>query len=351
MGWRFYRRIKIFPGVTMNIGKNGTSYTLGSPGMTTNISSRGIRHTYSISGTGISYQTPLKRWSNNSTLKKKLSVAERQQIIKQSDYQKLNLGFFEKLILSSEEKNLVKGIQAYIIGDILQAETLLKKSTCYADAIFILGFIYLNSKRFNDAIIMFEQAERCPKQIGCFFQRYQLEMTLTLSLSPFLSVEFPPELLTAYLAHAEALQQLQKITEACNILLSLYKKNPQNHLVIISLAELVLKFAPNDTKWMNAIINLTKNVNNETYIQTVMLMYKAEAFTNLGMHDAAITTLTSALRRKADRPLDLLIELQYKRGFLYSKMGKKTQAIKDLQEVFVQDPNYANVKQLLAQLV
>ena len=82
----------------------------------------------------------------------------------------------------------------------------------------------------------------------------------------------------------------------------------------------------------------------------IMLMYKAEAFTNLGMHDAAITTLTSALRRKADRPLDLLIELQYKRGFLYSKMGKKTQAIKDLQEVFVQDPNYANVQQLLVQL-
>ena len=124
-----------------------------------------------------------------------------------------------------------------------------------------------------------------------------------------------------------------------------------NHLVIISLAELVLESSPNNAQWMNAIVNLTKNVDNESYIHAVMLMYKAEAFDNLKMFDAAITTLNLALRKKAGRPKDLLIELQYQRGVLYAKTGKKAQAIKDLNEVFAQDPNYADVRQLLTQLL
>lgn len=166
-------------------------------------------------------------------VRRKLSPAEQQQLVKQSDYQKLNLGFFAKLTLSDEEKSLAEGIQAYIAGDIVKAETALKKAMCYVDAAFTLGFIYLNNKRFSDAISMFQQAEGNSGQIGAFYKKYQLEMTLTLPISPFLSVELPPDALTAYLAHAEALQQLQKTTEACNILLALYKKNPQNHLVII----------------------------------------------------------------------------------------------------------------------
>ena len=355
MGWRFHRRVKIFPGVTMNIGKTGTSYTIGPRGMTTSISSKGIRHSYGIPGTGISYQTPLKKWGDSSnssqTNRRKLSPAEQQQLIKQSDYQKLNLGFFSKLTLSDEEKSLAEGIQAYIVGDIAKAETALKKAMCYIDAAFTLGFIYLNNKRFADAISMFQRAESNSGQIGAFYKKYKLEMTLTLPISPFLSVELPPNALTAYLAHAEALQQVQKITEACNILLALYKENSQNDLVIIALAELVLESSPTNVQWMNAIVNITKNINNETSVHTVMLMYKAEAFNNLGMYDAAITTLTSALRKKAGRPLDLLLELQYQRGALYAKTGKKTQAVKDLNEVFAQDPNYADVRQLLAQLV
>ena len=355
MGWRFHRRMTIFPGVSMNFGKTGTSFSVGPRGMKTNISSKGIRHTFGIPGTGISYQTPLKRWGNASApqqaSRRKLSPAEQQQLTRQSDYQKLNLGFFTKLTLSSEEKCLAEGVQAYIAGDISKAEMLLKKATCYVDAVFTLGFIYLNCGRFNDAIVMFQQAESNPSQIGAFYKKYQLEMTLTLDISPFLAVELPPDAITAYLAHVEALQQLKKITDACNILLALYKQNPMNHLVIISLAELVLESSPNNAQWMNAIVNLTKNVDNESYIHAVMLMYKAEAFDNLKMFDAAITTLNLALRKKAGRPKDLLIELQYQRGVLYAKTGKKAQAIKDLNEVFAQDPNYADVRQLLTQLL
>ena len=79
-------------------------------------------------------------------------------------------------------------------------------------------------------------------------------------------------------------------------------------------------------------------------------MSKAEAFDNIGMTDAAITTLTAVLSKKKDRSTDFLLEAQYQRGVLFLKTGKKTQAKKDLNAVFAINPNYANVNQLLAQM-
>lgn len=46
MGFRFQRRIKIIPGVTLNVGKRGAHITFGQ---------NGVRTTVGIPGTGISY--------------------------------------------------------------------------------------------------------------------------------------------------------------------------------------------------------------------------------------------------------------------------------------------------------
>lgn len=62
MGWRFRKSIKILPGVRLNFGKRGyTSTTIGGKWFKTNVSSRGVRHTLSVPGTGVSYQTKTYR--------------------------------------------------------------------------------------------------------------------------------------------------------------------------------------------------------------------------------------------------------------------------------------------------
>lgn len=55
MAWRFSKRIKLAPGIKLNIGKKGASLSLGKRGATTNVSTRGVRSTVSIPGTGLSY--------------------------------------------------------------------------------------------------------------------------------------------------------------------------------------------------------------------------------------------------------------------------------------------------------
>ncbi|EAA4186199.1 DUF4236 domain-containing protein [Salmonella enterica subsp. enterica] len=56
MGFRFRQRIKIAPGVHINIGKTGiTSASIGRAGATLNVGKKGVKTTAGIPGTGLSY--------------------------------------------------------------------------------------------------------------------------------------------------------------------------------------------------------------------------------------------------------------------------------------------------------
>jgi hypothetical protein len=55
MGWRFQRRKKLLPGLTLNLGKRGASFSAGPRGAKVNVGRRGAHATVSLRGTGLSY--------------------------------------------------------------------------------------------------------------------------------------------------------------------------------------------------------------------------------------------------------------------------------------------------------
>jgi hypothetical protein len=55
MGWRFQKRKKLLPGVTLNLGKRGGSLSAGPRGAKMNVGRRGVQGTISLVGTGLSY--------------------------------------------------------------------------------------------------------------------------------------------------------------------------------------------------------------------------------------------------------------------------------------------------------
>ena len=61
MGWRFQRRKKLTPGVTLNVGKRGGSLSLGRRGGRLNVGRRGATATVSLLVTGLSYVKRLGR--------------------------------------------------------------------------------------------------------------------------------------------------------------------------------------------------------------------------------------------------------------------------------------------------
>lgn len=63
MGFRFYRRKRILPGVSLNLSRSGLSVSLGPRGAKITLGPKGIRKTVGIPGTGIFY-TEQEKYQN-----------------------------------------------------------------------------------------------------------------------------------------------------------------------------------------------------------------------------------------------------------------------------------------------
>jgi hypothetical protein len=55
VGWRFQRRKKLLPGVTLNLGKRGAGLSVGRRGARVSASRRGLTATVGLVGTGLAY--------------------------------------------------------------------------------------------------------------------------------------------------------------------------------------------------------------------------------------------------------------------------------------------------------
>ena len=59
MGFRFQKRIRLFKGLTLNLSKSGTSWTVGGRGGSVNVRGDKVTGNAGIPGTGISYRDRL----------------------------------------------------------------------------------------------------------------------------------------------------------------------------------------------------------------------------------------------------------------------------------------------------
>lgn len=67
MGFRFFKRFSIFPGLSVNISKSGISFSFGLPGAKFTIGKTGVRKTLGFPGTGVYYtrHDPLNKSKKN----------------------------------------------------------------------------------------------------------------------------------------------------------------------------------------------------------------------------------------------------------------------------------------------
>jgi uncharacterized protein DUF4236 len=61
MGWRFQRRKRFLPGLTVNLGRRGASVSVGPRGARLTAGRRGLTATLSLLGTGLAYVWRVRR--------------------------------------------------------------------------------------------------------------------------------------------------------------------------------------------------------------------------------------------------------------------------------------------------
>ena len=67
MALRFNRRIRIAPGISLNLSKSGIGASIGPRGAKINVSSRGVYGNVGLPGTGLAYREKLNKRGRRST--------------------------------------------------------------------------------------------------------------------------------------------------------------------------------------------------------------------------------------------------------------------------------------------
>ena len=340
MAFRFWRRIQLLPGITLNLSKSGGSLSFGPRGAKFTVGPRGKRATAGLPGTGLFYTTQMNQRGGRQRNRPAPppSVPARNR---------LDLNFFQRLFTPAGEEALVDGCRALSQGDESNALKHLQQATPLADGAFLAGFLALKHKDFDRAIDWLRLAADKSHRLGRYFAKYGMAATLSLPITEEVTAHMGPDLRGIWLGLAEAHQGRGEIEAAIDWLEKLRRNSPEDVVARLSLAELLLERDAEDPGTCHRVVKLAQDIDNASEIHATLLLYKARALRCLGMPTPARDALTQALRRKKNRPEDLLQTLRYERAEVYAELGHMTRARREWEKLYAENPDYADVARRL----
>ena len=344
MGFRFWRRIRIAPGVTLNLSKSGGSLSFGPRGAKFTVGSRGTRATVGIPGTGLFYTTTLSKTGARGRKRTSAAAAAHPSVRPQD---RLTLGFFRRLITPDDEKALVDGCRELVLGNEDKALEHLKEAVHLADGAYLAGFLALKKGELAQAADYLAMAATRHSHLGRYFSRYGISATMSLPVTDEVSAHVRPDLRGVLLGLVEVFQRREEWQEATRCLERLRQLEPDDVVVKLSLAELLLDAHPGDRDVCRQIVRLAEGIANETPVHAALMLYRGRALRHLGLATAARDTLTAALRRRKGRPGELLRALRYERALVYGELGQKSRARAEFEKIYAEDPDFEDVAQRL----
>ncbi len=348
MAFRFFKRIGVAPGLSLNLSKSGGSLSFGPRGAKITVGGRGARGTVGLPGSGL-YYTKHKGWSSGggrgAAATSARSVSASASSVPVED--RLTLVFFRQLTAPPEEKAFVAGLKALTQGSEMQAITLLSEASDIADAAFIAGLLSLKHGHYDQALTLLLKAYRRHTQLGVQCGKYGIDAVFQLPITEELMARVELGLRGVLLGLAELYQARNDHRQAMEALKALRRHWPDDIVVKVSLAELILDIYPGDRRACEMIVKMAGENCNETPVHTVLLLYKSRALYGLGLYTAARETLTVALRRSKGRSVDLLRALRYERGLVYEALGQAARMRAEFEKLYAEAPDYEDVAKRL----
>lgn len=333
MGFRFSKSIRLGKHVRLNISKSGIGVSAGVKGARISTGSRGTRLTTSIPGTGISHSQKLGGKRTTSSPKSSPSQQRAISVPKAPSPGLFALG---------HEKAFYKAITAFQDGKRDDAlRHFLAASPKDAGAGILAGLLLSqHPERTNDAINQLELVVATDADFPTpLMQKYIASSTMKIDITNEVQVTVPIDGLGAALLLAELYQQQGRLSEAIGILEEL-DEMVDEPVLTLSLCDLYAEAGV----WDGIIARAEKaTIIDDITLEITIL--RGRALQEKGLHDAAITLFTEALKKKKDRDPDLLNEALYWRAVSYEANGKKSQASKEFQKLYAQAPDFRDVKE------
>jgi len=123
MAFRFFRRIRLAPGLTLNLTKRGGSLSVGPRGAKLTAGTSGVRRTVGLPGTGLWYTEKLEGRGSPSRSRRRRSRRggtdgsqpdASATAVRPED--RLDLGFFKRLFTPQDEEAFVDGMREVVLG-------------------------------------------------------------------------------------------------------------------------------------------------------------------------------------------------------------------------------------------
>ena len=350
MGFRFFRRVKLAPGVSLNLSKSGPSVSFGPRGAKVTVGgSQGTRATVGIPGTGIYYTKTLGSRSRAATARRtarnRTAASPPMAYVPPAD--RLSMGFFKRMLTPDDEEAFVDGLREMVRGDDVLAYRHLLQATHLADGAFLAGMVAARMGKLNDAAVHLKIAAVDKAHLGVYFSKYGVRPAVSIPITPHVAAQIDPTLRGILLALAEINQQLGNANEAMQNLRRLLEIDPGDIMMRLSMCELLLDSVPEDPGVYQEVVQLAEDVENESDVHAALLFCKAKALHHLGLNDAASRLLAALLRKRKGRPADLLLAIQYERALVYESIGRRDEARADLEQIYATDSAYEDVARRL----
>ena len=356
MGFRFFKRIGLTKGVTLNLSKSGGSVSVGPQGAKLTLGLQGARVTLGIPGTGLFYTTnfslgKLGKMFGGSSQGEETETAQTRTPAEarpatptpaETENAQATTETLNQLNVPDDQKALADGCKALADGNEDAAFSHLQNATHLADGAFLAGLLALKRERFAEAAQYLATAVEKEAELGRNLSNYGVGATLSLPITEEVTAHITPTVHGALLALAEVYQAQEKIPEAIACLERLQQRGPTDVVVKLSLAELLAE-NHSDRDTLQKVVKLTEGVKNESAVHAALLLYKAQALRGLGLLDGAADVLTATLRRQKDRPDELLRALRYERALVYEGQGQAKKARTEFEKIYAEDPHYEDV--------
>lgn len=347
MSIRFRKSMKLMPGVRLNFSKSTVGLSFGVPGARYTINSKGRRTVSAgIPGTGLYATETLSSGRRTSTKSRASSQEEEPSLPIGTNPPKPGLfaGKAERLLnaflidvynhehpdtaeeviskakkLRAEHEELRYPLELVTFIHAITDDKYQKEARTWAD-----GLWKSRSTIFADKLVV--------KYLSAIYPQTQI----TKGIWVFLPYN---QQLLGFL-YAEVLQDQDMHQEAIAIL----NEIAPNQMVAISLADIEISMKDYD-----GAIETTEDIENVDDATAMLLVLRGVAFRGKGLHEASLECLKRALAKK-DRSQELLHRARFERAESYLALGKKAMAIKDLERILVDEPNYVGVNEKLEQL-
>ena len=331
MSIRFQRRIKLLPGLRLNISKSSLGLSFGIPGARASINTRGEVYTSAgIPGSGL-YSVERINLRNRKRSRKKIQPGELARPIPAPS-----------LFSSRKKRALYKALQIGTLDALQEVAKAHPEISLIAEAHALPKHLMGTSQDLEMLTALAEKLWTRKSEFAAdrLFYEYAQGAEISLVVAPGVQIPMEYGLIPMGLIYVELLQLKQDYEKALQVAESL----PPNQATALAVCESEVQLS----RW-DSVLETTEEIENIDEATALLLIYRGIALRELGHLDAAIESLRRA-RSSKKRHEDVLNKALFERAITYERMGKKSQAKKDLEKIIATDSDFPGVSGMLESL-